>query len=88
MDPDEEVIFVLDGAPPYNNPLFPGPHTELQKLPAYSPFLNIVEQAISFFRAAMKADIAKPEIQLLMGNRAAARTQCLPLGEFRTCLLF
>ena len=26
---------------------FPGPNSELKKLPPYSPFLNIVKQAIS-----------------------------------------
>ena len=30
FDLDEEVIFVLDGAPAHNNPPIPGYHTELQ----------------------------------------------------------
>ena len=46
LDPDEEVIFKYDGAPAHNNPPVPAPNTELRKLPPYSPFLNIVEQAI------------------------------------------
>ena len=63
LDPDEHVIFIYDGAPAHNNPAIPGPNTELKKLPPYSPFLNIVEQAISSLKAALKADISRPEIQ-------------------------
>lgn len=74
LDPDEEVIFMYDGAPAHNNAPTPDPHTELQKLPTYSLFLNIVERAISFLKAAIKADIARLEILLLIGDRAAART--------------
>ena len=46
-----------------------------------------MEQAISALKAAIKADISTPEIQLLMGDREAARNRQLPLGEFRTNLL-
>ena len=87
LDPDEEVIFIYDGARAHNNPPVPGPNTELKKLPPYSPFLNIVEQAISALKAAIKGDISRPEIQTLMGNREAARDRGLPLGQFRTHLL-
>ena len=66
LDPDEHVIFIYDGAPAHNNPAIPGPNT---KLPPYSPFLNIVEQAISSLKAAIKADIGRPEIQEQMNNR-------------------
>ena len=45
LDPDEHVIFIYDGAPAHNNPAILRPNTELKKLPPYSPFLNIVEQA-------------------------------------------
>ena len=45
LDPDEHVIFIYDGAPAHNNPAIP--NTELKKLPPYTQFLNIVEQAIS-----------------------------------------
>ena len=46
LDPEEDVIFIYDEAPAHNNPTNPADHTELKKLPPYSPFLNIVEQAI------------------------------------------
>ena len=84
LDPDESVIFVYDGAPAHRNPTIPAPNTELKMLPPYSPFLNIVEQAISSLKAAIKADISRPEIQRLMDNRDEARARRIPLGDFRT----
>ena len=41
VNPDDQVIFIYDGAPAHRNPENPGPNTELKKLPPYSPFLNI-----------------------------------------------
>ena len=73
------MIFIYDGAPAHNNPAIPGPNSELKKLPPYSPFLNIVEQAIS----ALKADIGRPEQQEQMNNREEARRQGMALGNFR-----
>ena len=46
LDPNEEFIFINDGAPAHRNSAFPPANTELEMLPAYSPFLNIVEQAV------------------------------------------
>ena len=71
MDPEESVIFVYDGAPAHRNPL-----------PPYSPFLNIVEQAISCLKAAIKADVSGPEIQILLDDMDEARVRGIPLGEF------
>jgi len=62
LDPDESVIFVYDGAPAHRNPTIPAPNTELKMLPPYSPLLNIMERAISSLKAAIKADISRPEI--------------------------
>ena len=87
LDPDEEVIFIYDGAPAHRNPANPAANTKLEMLPAYSPFLNIVEQAISSLKAAIKGDISRPEIQTRMDNRAEARRLGFPLGEMRTRLL-
>ena len=47
LDPEEEVILIYDGAPAHRNPAIPTTNTELKMLPAYRPFLNIVEQSIS-----------------------------------------
>ena len=83
FDPNEHVIFIYDGVSAHNNPAIPGPNSELKKLPPYSPFLNIVEQAISALKAAIKADISRPEQQEQMNNRAEARRQGIVLGNFR-----
>ena len=78
---------LFDGAPAHRNSAIPGPNSELTKLPPYSPFLNIVEQAVSALKAAIKADISRPEIQVQMNDRAEARRQGLALGNYRTQLL-
>ena len=72
---------------PFFNPAIPGPNSELLKLPPYSPFLNIVEQAISALKAAIKADMSRPEQQERMNNREEARWQGIALGHYRTQLL-
>ena len=56
-------------------------------LSAYSPFLNIVEQAISSLKAAIKGDVSMPQIQARMDDRAEARRLGIPLGEMPTRLL-
>ena len=33
LDPDEEVIFIYDGAPAHRNPAIPAANTELEMLP-------------------------------------------------------
>ena len=63
LDPDEEVVFIYDGAPAHRNPAIPAANTELEMLPPYSLFLNIVEQAINSLKAAIKGDVSRPEIQ-------------------------
>ena len=78
LDPDEHVIFIYDGAPAHRNPAIPGPNSELRKLPPYSPFLNTVEQAASALKAAIKADISRPEIQVQINDRAEADVKDLP----------
>ena len=87
LDPDENVIFIYNGAPAHNNPAIRGPNTELKKLPPYSPFLNIVEEAKRSLKAAIKADINRPETQKQMNNREEARRHGIALGNYRTQLL-
>ncbi|XP_067050270.1 uncharacterized protein [Acropora muricata] len=87
LDPEEHMIFIYDGAPAHRYPAIPGPNSELRKLPPYSPFLNIVEQAVSALKAAIKADIRRPEIQVQMNDRAEARRQGLALRNYCTQLL-
>ena len=87
LDPNEHVVFIYDGAPVHRRPNQLGPNTELEMLPPYSPFLNIVEQAISALKAAIKADISRPEVQECMNNRNEARDRGVTLGVYRTQLL-
>ena len=63
LDSDEEVILIYDSAPTHPNPAIPATNTELEMPPAYSPFLNIVEQASKSLKAAIKGDVARSEIQ-------------------------
>ena len=56
--------------------------TELKKLSQYSTFLNIVEQAVSALKAAIKADISRPEVQARINDRDEARDRGLPLGQY------
>ena len=42
-----------------------------------------MEQAISALKAAIKADISRPDIQATIDDREEARPQGLPLGEHR-----
>ena len=53
----ENIIFIYDDAPAHHSLADPGQNTELNKLPSYSPFLNIVGKSISELKAAIKADI-------------------------------
>ena len=75
MDEEQHVIFIYDGAPGHRSAAQPGPNTELKMLPPYSPFLNIVELAISALRGTIKADISHPGIQNQMNDRDEARRQ-------------
>ncbi len=88
LDPDEEVIFIYDGAPAHNNPPVPAPNTELRKTTSIQPLPQYCRASnISALKAAIKVDISRPEIQRLMGDRDAARNRQLPLGEFSPNLL-
>ena len=46
-----------------------------------------MEQAISSLKAAIKADISRPEIQREMNNGDEGRRQGIPLGHYLTQLL-
>ena len=70
---EEETHIMFDGAPAHHNaepPAHhnaepPADHVHLRMLPPYSPFLNIVEQAISALKSAVK-NISPPQIHLQM----------------------
>ena len=52
--PENETTIIFDGAPPHRPAQTPAEHIELRILPPYSLFLNIVENAISALKAAIK----------------------------------
>ena len=81
LDPDEEVIFIYDSAPAHRNPAIPAANTELELLPAYSPFRNIVEQATGSLKAAIERDLSRPEIQARMDDRAEVRRLGIQLAD-------
>ena len=78
------LLYIYDGAPAHRNPENPGPSTEPKKLPPHSPFLNIIEQVISCLKAAIKADISRPDVQVRMDDTEEARNRELTLGNFHT----
>ena len=87
LNPDENVVFIYDGAPAHLNLDSPSANTELKMLPAHSSFLNIMEQVESALTAAIKADVSRPEVQAQMNAQDEARRQGIALGEYRQQLL-
>ena len=87
LDAHEIHNLIFDGAPAHRRAEAPNENANVKMLPPYSPFLNIVEQAISCLKANIKADLSSPELQNMMGDRNAARNAQLPLGEYRKQLL-
>ena len=87
LDENENHYLIFDGAPAHRRPEQPRDNVNLRILPPYSPFLNIVEQAISCLKASIKADISRPAMQERFADRNAARNAHLPLGEYRRQLL-
>ena len=81
------MIFIYDGAPAHYNPAILDPNSEIKNLPPYSPFLDIVEQAISAVKATIKAEISRPEQHEQMNNRAEGRRQEIALSNYRIQLL-
>ncbi len=81
--PGEDTIHIVyDGARPHLNIAIPEQHHGrfvLHMLPPYSPFLNPVEQAHSCFKAGVKNELARLEVQLELvddtARRAAGQTQ-------------
>ncbi|CAB4021139.1 calpain-5-like [Paramuricea clavata] len=86
LDENETRYLIFDGAPAHRRPEQPGDNVYMRILPPYSPFLNIVEQAIRL-KASIKADILYPAMQERFAERNAARNVHLPLGEYRKQLL-
>lgn len=85
---DPVVCLVHDNAPPHRNP--PGlqsPSHDLVCLPRYSPFLNMVEYAISAVKSAAKRNLSNPNIQAQFGNRELAVQRGMSLHKLRLTIL-
>ena len=87
LNPEELVYMIYDGAPAHRNAVNPAANTELKMLPGYSPFLHIVEQAVSALKAELKAEISRPTVQQQLNDREEARRQGIPLREYRQQIL-
>ena len=86
VNPDNQTFLVFDNAPAHRKPDCPRGRIEIKMVPPYSPFLNIVEQA-SALKAAIKAEISRPDIQATIDDRDEARRQGIPLEEYRQRIL-
>ena len=82
LDENEPTNFINVGPTAHRNAVSPKDSSRLTKLPPYSPFLNIVEQAINVLKTTIKADISSPNIHAKMDDGIRARQQGMPLGEY------
>ena len=87
LPPNDQVFFIYDKTPAHRNANNSGANSELKPLPAYSPFLNLVKQAISCLKEAIKTYLSSLDQQRSMGDRDEARRQGLPLEKLRKILL-
>ena len=83
----DETVFIHDGASAHRVAESLAEEISLRMVPPYSPFINIVENAISALKAAIKNDISRPEIQFQMNNRVRARQERISLEEYRKRVL-
>ena len=84
--PGEPVVLIYDNARPHVRARLPpdvDPAIQLKRLPPYSPFLNFCENAHSAFKAAVKRDVARPEIQQTIGDREAAQQAGVTMEGWR-----
>lgn len=82
-DHDEHVIFIYDCAPAHRNPANSGLNSELKMLPPHS-LSKRCGTGHKFTKAAIEADISRPEEQVLINDRNEARKQGITLGDYRT----
>lgn len=83
---DQRVAIILDNARPHLDIDIPAEFRDrfyLKYLPPYSPFLNPTEQANSSFKAAVKRELTRPDIQLEFDNREAANKVGITLTDHR-----
>ena len=70
---EQAVDLIMDNAPVHNGATMLCDNHRIRKLPAYSPFLNPVENAFSAVKADVKRQLDEPDMQLQIQDRDAAR---------------
>lgn len=78
------TILVMDNAPCHRACESP---CSIKYLPAYSPMLNPIENAFSAWKAAVKRELSRPEIQIRLRERDAAAAAGQSLVTWRRNIL-
>ena len=81
---EEPASIICDNAPAHRNVIIDNPMHQLRHLPAYSPFLNPVENCFSTWKASLKRTLAEVRT-MLMGEAASseARLRGISVSAFR-----
>ena len=72
---ETQTFFIFDNAPCHSRAITTSPQHHIQRLPPYSPFLNITEMAISAWKAKVKRCLAEVRDQILNGPIPAGVSQ-------------
>ena len=80
---EHAVDLIMDNAPAHNGATMGYNNHRVRKLPAYSPFLNPVENAFSAVKAYVKRQLNEPDVQLQIQDRDTARAAGLNLQQYR-----
>ena len=83
IEEEQAVDLIMDNAPVHNGATMRCNNHRIRKLPAYSPFLNPVENAFSAVKADVKRQLNEPDMQLQIQDRDAARAAGLNLQQHR-----
>ena len=78
---EQAVDLIMDNAPVHNGATMR--IHRIRKLPAYSPFLNPVENAFSAVKTGVKRQLNEPDMQLQILDRDTARAAGLNLQQHR-----
>ena len=87
---ENHIHIIYKGARPHLNIVVPKPYEErftLRMLPPYSPFLNSVQQAHSYFKTFVKNELARQEIQAQLVDNNARRAAGLNKQQWRYNIL-
>ena len=82
---NERAFLIMDNAPSHNNIHIDSEYQDLKFLPAYSPFLNPIENCFSVLKSDMKQRLNV--VQEEAGNRRAAQEAGMSLVQWRENIL-